>query len=134
MNSYGSKLIREDRNLGLCLHHLLVIVLSVSLISDVWYKELKIEFYLFQLKQVEFEKYFFRHIFIIGYVFQLYDYISHIRCGWMLSSNWSVIFHYGNGNVAIESRITRMGYEYWKLVHNIKKFFGYYVSILVTQS
>lgn len=52
MNSYGSKLIREDHNLGLCLHHLLVIVLSASLISDVWYKELKIEFDLFQLKQI----------------------------------------------------------------------------------
>ena len=29
----------------------------------------------------------FHYISIIGYLFQLYDYISHIRCGWMLLSN-----------------------------------------------
>ena len=28
-------------------------------ISEVWYEELKIQFYLFQLKQIEFEKYVF---------------------------------------------------------------------------
>ena len=59
MNLLGSKLIRENRNLGLCLHHLLVIVLFATLISEVWYEELKIQFYVFQLKQIEFEKYFF---------------------------------------------------------------------------
>ena len=56
MNLHGSKLIRGNRNLGLCLHHLLAIVLSATLISEVLYEELKIEFYLFQLKQIEFEK------------------------------------------------------------------------------
>ena len=58
MNLHGSKLIRGNRNLGLCLHHLLDIVLSATLISEVWYEELKIQFYLFQLKQIEFEKNF----------------------------------------------------------------------------
>ena len=31
-----------------------------------------------------------------------------------------IVFHYENDNVAMESRITRMGYEYRKLGHNKK--------------